>query len=198
MPAPSVPRPLRLCACLLAGLLAGANLAARADDLASVRQLQAAGQSRQALSEVRSLIQQRPADPQYRLTEALILQQLHEDHQAIEVLRALVARYPELPEPHNNLAVLYAARGEYALALEQLHMALRANPAYATASSNLGDLYLQLARQAYAQALRDGDAAAQQHARTALQCLQSAQTPARPATGSSAVPPATASAAAPR
>lgn len=156
-------------------------MSARADDLAQVRALQAAGELAQALTQVRGLIAQRPGDPQYRLTEALILQQQRQDGQAMGVLQGLIAQYPELPEPYNNLAVLYAARGEYDLALRELRMALRANPDYATAASNLGDVYLQLARQAYGQALHGGDAAAQQHARLALQRLGAAGVEARPA-----------------
>ncbi|MDE2121090.1 MAG: tetratricopeptide repeat protein [Betaproteobacteria bacterium] len=176
----SGPRWLRLASWLLACLLAGLSMTARADDLAQVRALQAAGKLPQALTQVRDLIAQRPGDPQYRLTEALILQQQRHDEQAMDVLQGLIAQYPELPEPYNNLAVLYAARGEYDLALRELRMALRTNPDYATAASNLGDVYLQLARQAYGQALHGTDASAQQHARLALQRLGAAAVGTRP------------------
>lgn len=166
-------------ACLLCLLLLGcAGAQAQADALDPIRQAQAAGHLEQALRELRALIRQRPGDPQYRLTEALILQQQHHDGQAIEVLEQLSLSYPELPEPHNNLAVLYAARGQTARALEQLNMALRANPDYATARANLGDVYLQLAEQAYQKAADSaGDAAARAHALAALQGLRKLGTP---------------------
>ena len=173
---------LRRACTLLALLLGCACSLARADDLDQVRQLQAAGHLEQALQAVRGLIRQRPGDPQYQLTEALILQQQHQDRQAIDVLRQLILQYPELPEPYNNLGVIYAERGDYAQALEQLRMALHANPDYATANANLGDLYVQLARQSYERALRaSDDPGAQQHARAALKWLQSAAAPRPPA-----------------
>ena len=161
-------------ACALTALLLGCACSlAHADALDQVRQLQAAGHLEQALQAVRGLIRERPADPQYQLTEALILQQQHHDGQAIDLLRSLIRRYPELPEPYNNLAVLYAARGETARALESLQMALRANPDYATARANLGDVYLQLAEQSYRQAAASaGDDAARAHARASLKRLQ--------------------------
>ena len=193
MPAALSLRSFRVGCCLLAWALAGAIAQARADDLAQVRSLQSEGRLEQALREVRRLIEHRPNDPQYRLTEALILQQQHRDRQAIDVLRKLTLQYPELPEPYNNLGVIYAERGDYAQALEQLRMALHANPAYATASSNLGDLYVQLARQSYEQALRaSDDPGAQQHARAALKWLRSAAAPHPPA--APAAPAAAASA----
>ncbi len=166
-------RRFRRASVLMALLLGCACSLARADDLDQVRQLQAAGHLRQALQVLRGLIRRHPGDPQYQLTEALILQQQHHDAQAIELLRALIRRYPELPEPYNNLAVLYAARGETARALESLQMALRANPDYATARANLGDVYLQLAEQSYRQAAASaGDDAARAHARASLKRLQ--------------------------
>jgi tetratricopeptide (TPR) repeat protein len=172
---------LRRACTLLALLLGCACSLARADDLDQVRQLQAAGHLEQALQAVRGLIRQRPGDPQYQLTEALILQQQHHDGQAIELLRALIRRYPELPEPYNNLAVLYAARGETARALQSLEMALRANPDYATARANLGDVYLQLAEQAYRRAAGSaGDAAARAHAQASLRRLQAGPDAAPP------------------
>lgn len=181
MPAVSGRSSFRRRAWLPALLCALACVSARADELARVRSLQAAGQLDQALRDVRNLIEHRPNDPQYRLTEARILQQQHQDQQAIDVLSRLTEKYPELPEPYNNLAVLYAAQGRYELARQELQMALRANPAYATASANLGDVYRQLACRAYRQALQgDGDAAAQAHARGSLQALACDASPAVP------------------
>ena len=192
MPAVALRRPLYRALPALALLLCCAGAPAHADELDRVRQLQAAGQLEQALHEVRQLIGRRPNDPQYRVTEALILQQMHRDPQAIDVLHSLTVQYPELPEPHNNLAVLYAAQGDDLLALEQLHMALRTNPAYATAASNLGDVYLQLAADAYRKAVAgSGDAAAQAHARARLRLLQSLQhAPTPAAAGDAAAKPA--------
>ena len=180
IPFPGLRRFRRAClpSLLLSLLLACAMAPARADALDPIRQAQAAGHLDQALQELRALIRQRPGDPQYRLTEALILQQQHHDAQAIAVLEQLSLSYPELPEPHNNLAVLYAARGQTAQALEQLKMALHANPDYATARANLGDVYLQLAEQAYGKAADSaGDAAARAHARASLQELRKLDTP---------------------
>lgn len=72
---------------------------------------------------------------------------------AIQVFTEITQIYPELPEPYNNLAVLYAKQNQLDKAKIALEMAIQTHPNYATAYENLGDVYIQLASQAYNQAL---------------------------------------------
>jgi tetratricopeptide (TPR) repeat protein len=74
--------------------------------------------------------------------------------EAVTLLQQLAQDYPELPEPHNNLAALYAATGDYGKARAELEESLRLNPNYATAHENLGDVFVMLAGQSYARALK--------------------------------------------
>ena len=78
--------------------------------------------------------------------------------EAIQIFEMLRRDHPEMSEPYNNLAVLYALEGRLDAAREVLVATLERHPdpiAYA----NLGDVYVKLARRAYAQAreLAGGD-----------------------------------------
>ena len=142
---------------LLATLIALAVLsapAAWAADAASVSQSLQKGDLNSALTQVDTLLAQKPQDPQYQFLKGVILTEQKKDAEAIQIFQSLTEQYPELPEPYNNLAVLYAQQGHYEKARAALEMALRTNPSYATALANLGDIYVKLASQAYQKALQ--------------------------------------------
>ncbi|MBS0445623.1 MAG: tetratricopeptide repeat protein [Proteobacteria bacterium] len=135
----------------LALLLAAVGFA-RADDLADVQRLQAAGQADAALQKADAYLATHPKDASMRFLKGVVLADAKREGDAIDVFRQLTEDYPELPEPYNNLATLYAARGDYDAARAQLDQALRANPNFGMAYENLGDVYVMLARRAYARA----------------------------------------------
>jgi Tfp pilus assembly protein PilF len=118
-----------------------------------VRKLLRQGKHAQARVLVDKGLANNPRDPQMRFWQGFIFEQLGQAALAQPVYLALTQDYPELAEPHNNLGVLYAAQGDYAKAKEAIEAALRANPRYAEAQENLGDILVQLARQAYENAL---------------------------------------------
>jgi Flp pilus assembly protein TadD len=128
--------------------------AAQTDDTAEIARLFAAGQSTEAFERLDRALAARPRDPQLRFQKGVMLAELQRSDEAAAVFTDLSIDYPELPEPYNNLAVIQAARGDFDQARASLEAALRAQPAYAVAHQNLGDIYTQLARRAYAQALQ--------------------------------------------
>ena len=136
-------------ACLLA-----VTLAARADELAEVQRLHAAGQTDAALQRVERALVDKPKDAQMRFMRGVLLAEGRRSAEAIEVLQGLTQDYPDLPEPYNNLAALYAAAGDYDRARVALEQSLRANPGFATAHENLGDVLAMLASRSYARALQ--------------------------------------------
>lgn len=146
-------RAAMLCGAWLAGLLAVVP-AARADELAEVQRLQAAGQTAAALQRVERAVAARPRDAQLRFVHGVLLAESGRNTEAIEVLQRLTQDYPELAEPYNNLAALYAAAGDLERAKAALEQSLRANPGFATAHENLGDVLALLASRSYARALQ--------------------------------------------
>ena len=128
--------------------------AARADDASEINRLFAAGQVQEAFTRLDKLIADRPRDPQFRFQKGVLLVEAQRGPEAAGVFQQLIVDYPDIPEPYNNLAVIHAGQGQYDKARLALESALRANPAYAAAHQNLGDIYAQLARMAYAEALR--------------------------------------------
>ena len=89
-----------------------------------------------------------------RFLKSVVLADSGHSAEATALLLQLAQEYPELAEPHNNLAALHAAAGDYGKARAELEESLRLNPAYATAHENLGDVYVMLAGQSYARALK--------------------------------------------
>ena len=138
---------LLLCCTGLAGTV-------HADDSAEIARLFAAGELTEAMARVERALVERPRDPQLRFQKGAMLAELKRSDEAAAIFTQLSVDYPELPEPYNNLAVIQAARGDFDQARASLEAALRAQPAYAIAHQNLGDIYVQLARRAYAQALQ--------------------------------------------
>ncbi|MEO6408975.1 MAG: tetratricopeptide repeat protein [Burkholderiaceae bacterium] len=109
-----------------------------------------AGQSDAALTRAERHLAQSPRDATMRFQRALILADTGRTAQAIEAFTSLTQDHPDLPEPYNNLAALHAARGDYDAARNALEFAVRSQPGFAAAHENLGDVYVALARRAYA------------------------------------------------
>lgn len=140
--------------CLAVAALSMITLSARADDIADVQRLLAAGKNTEALQKADQYLNVKPRDPMMRFLRGISLSQAGRSAEAVTVFTKLTEDYPELPEPFNNLAVLYAQQGQYDKARNALEMAIRTNPSYATAYENLGDVYAKLASQAYSKALQ--------------------------------------------
>ncbi|AGW89528.1 MULTISPECIES: tetratricopeptide repeat protein [Cupriavidus] len=121
-----------------------------------------------------------PRNAQARFQRAWALAQSGREDAAIQAFAEMAQDFPELPEPHNNLALLYAKRGDLKRAEAELVLATEVKPAFAIAYTNLGDVYLRLAEQSYAEALRrnPGDT----RASAALRQLRETAAPASPAT----------------
>jgi tetratricopeptide (TPR) repeat protein len=140
--------------CLTVAALSMTTLSVRADDIADVQKLLAAGKNTEALQKADQYLNGKPRDPMMRFLRGISLSQAGRSTEAVTVFTKLTEDYPELPEPFNNLAVLYAQQGQYDKARNALEMAIRTNPSYATAYENLGDVYAKLASQAYSKALQ--------------------------------------------
>ena len=140
--------------CVAIAMLSVSVHSARADDVADVQKLLAAGKNVEALQKADQFLASKPRDPMMRFLRGISLSQAGRAPEAITAFQKLTEDYPELPEPFNNLAVLYAQQGQYDKARTALEMAIRTNPSYATAYENLGDVYAKLASQAYSKALQ--------------------------------------------
>lgn len=148
--------------------IAGAVLAAPADDLREAQKLYAQGKSPQAMEKVDAYLRAEPREPQGRFLKGLILAEQKKVPEAIRVFTALTEDYPELPEPYNNLAVMHAAAGNLDKARAALENAVRALPGYALAHENLGDLYLRMAARSYGRAVELDTSAAAPREKLAL------------------------------
>lgn len=140
-----------LCAWALAVAL---STGARADEVSEVMRLHSAGQTAAALERAERHLAQSPRDASMRFQRALLLADSGRTAQSIEAFTALTQDHPDLPEPYNNLAALQASLGDFDRARSSLEMALRSQPGYAAAHENLGDVYVALARRAYARTLQ--------------------------------------------
>ena len=139
-----------LCACALAAALC---VGARADEVSEVMRLHAAGQTAAALERTERHLAQSPRDAAMRFQRAVLLADSGRTGRAIEAFTALTQDHPDLPEPYNNLAALHASQGDFDRARSALELALRSQPGYAPAHENLADVYVALARRAYARTL---------------------------------------------
>jgi Flp pilus assembly protein TadD len=124
------------------------------DEASDINRMFRAGQTAEAFAKLDQLLKTRPKDPQLRFLKGVMQADSQRRAEATSTFLQLTIDYPELPEPYNNLAVIHAAQGDYDKARAALEAALRAHPGYAAAHQNLGDVYVQLARQSYAQALQ--------------------------------------------
>lgn len=89
-----------------------------------------------------------------RFLYATALAGLGEHASAAKEFESLIADYPDNPEPYNNLAALYAAEGKLEQAKDVLERAIRTDERYAAVYGNLSAIYVEMARAAYAKALR--------------------------------------------
>jgi Flp pilus assembly protein TadD len=132
---------------LLAALLAATAAPARADALADVQRLQAAGETGAALKEADKALLATPRDAALRFVRGVLLVELKRDDEALAAFQRMHEDYPELPDPLNNIAVLHAANGRLEPARAALEAALRNDAAHRAARENLADVYLRLAIQ---------------------------------------------------
>ncbi len=105
--------------CLTVAALSMTTLSVRADDIADVQKLLAAGKNTEALQKADQYLNGKPRDPMMRFLRGISLSQAGRSTEAVTVFTKLTEDYPELPEPFNNLAVLYAQQGQYDKAAER-------------------------------------------------------------------------------
>lgn len=132
---------------LLAALLVALTEPARADALADVQRLQAAGETSAALKEADRALLATPRDAALRFVRGVLLVELKRDDEALAVFQQMNEDFPELPDPLNNIAVLHAANGRLEPARAALEAALRNDARHRAARENLADVYLRLAIQ---------------------------------------------------
>lgn len=106
------------------------------------------GEARRTLD---PLLQRDPGSPRGRLLHGILRLHEGESDEAAGIFRQLVRDAPDLFEAYNNLAVLYAAEGRLDDARGVLLGILDRRPE-AVGYRNLGDVYVSLARDAYARA----------------------------------------------
>ena len=97
------------------------------------------------------LLQREPGSPRGLLLHGILRLHEGERDEAVGIFRGLVRDVPELFEAYNNLAVLYAEEGRLDDARGVLLAILDRRPE-AVGYRNLGDVYVSLARDAYARA----------------------------------------------
>jgi tetratricopeptide (TPR) repeat protein len=110
----------------------------------------------EALAYINEYLEKSPNDPQMNFWKAKLLYEspvASDKELGIQLYMSLSDNYPELAEPHNNLGVIAAQDGNYAKAVNYFEMALRANPDYALANENLADVYVQMAKLQYTNAI---------------------------------------------
>lgn len=105
-----------------------------------------------AISELNSVLAERPENAQARFLKGLALARSGSTDAALALFETLATDHPEMAEVWNNLGVLRARNGNLAGAREALEKATAINPQHAPAQENLGDIYVALARQAYRKA----------------------------------------------
>lgn len=127
-------------------------LLAIAADLGHARELLNQAQYEAAAVEANRYLAEHPGDTQARFIRGLALARSGRVDAAISLFRELADEYPDLAEPRNNLGVLYAQQGKFEQARVALEKAVEINPKHGPAQENLGDVYLALARDAFAKA----------------------------------------------
>jgi Flp pilus assembly protein TadD len=107
-----------------------------------------------ALQRLDALLAKAPRNAQARFLRGVVLADTGRSAEASAAFEAMTQEFPELPEPYNNLAVIHAAAGRYDTARALLLRAIDVAPNYVTAQENLGDLYVAIAADVYARALK--------------------------------------------
>ena len=92
-------------------------------------------------------------DAQQRFQQGLRLATANKTDAAIKMFSGMTVDYPLLPQPYVQLAALYVQQGDLTRASNALHAALERKLDDAVLQERLGDLYLELARQSYRQAM---------------------------------------------
>ena len=95
------------------------------------------------------LLAREPGSPQGLLLHGILHVYEGNGDEALTIFQKLALEHPDMFEPYNNMAVLYVERGELEVARGILLAVLERQP-QAVGYHNLGDIYVQLARRAYA------------------------------------------------
>ena len=95
------------------------------------------------------LLAREPGSPQGLLLHGILHVYEGNGDEALTIFQKLALEHPDMFEPYNNMAVLYVERGEFEVARGILLAVLERQP-QAVGYHNLGDIYVQLARRAYA------------------------------------------------
>lgn len=147
-------RSLTACVLLAAILWSAAPLAD--DALERAFSLVAEKRYSEARAILDPLLERAPDAPRVRLVHGVLLAREGKTAEAIALFESLRKDRPEMFEAYNNLAVLYAGEGRLEAARRTSIAALERRPE-AVAYANLGDIYMRLARRAYARARGVGD-----------------------------------------
>ena len=119
------------------------------DDLNRAISLAAEERYEEARQLLDPLLEREQLSPQARLLDGILHVYEGSRGEATAVFGALTRNHPDLFEAHNNLAVLYAEEGRLDEALATL-LAILERRQESVGYQNLGDIYVQLARLAYA------------------------------------------------
>ena len=140
-----------LLALAMSAAMLSSNAALSDDRLDQAISLAAEERFPEARLALEPLLEQEPGNSRARLLHGIL--RLHEGDrdEAIDTFRALAGDFPDLFEAHNNLAVVYVQQDRLEDARGVLLGILDRRPE-AIGYQNLGDIYVKLARGAYARA----------------------------------------------
>lgn len=157
----------------LASLLLSAG-PLRANELAEIHKLQAAGDRAAALQRSERALQSRPKDASLRFVHGVLLLETGRKTEALEAFQRLSDDHPELADPLNNIAVLQAAEGRLDAARAALESALRNDPRHRAVRENLADVHVLLAIRLWAELQAEGmaEAGVQRRLRLARELLR--------------------------
>ncbi len=124
-----------------------------ATELQRARDLQDAGNNKQAFNQINAYLNDNPRDANAWLLYGTALIKRNKLQAAEDVFTKLIGIYPDAPEAYNNLATIYALRGNNDKAVSTLLQAFNTHPSYAQVQQNLKAIYANLANQAYNRAL---------------------------------------------
>ena len=140
-----------LLALAMSAAVFSSNAALAEDTLERAISLAVEERYREARLTLEPLLQREPGSSQARLLDGILRLYEGDRDEAINTFRSLVRDFPDLFEAHNNLAVVYVQDGRLEDARGVLLGILERRPE-AIGYRNLGDIYVKLARGAYARA----------------------------------------------
>jgi Tfp pilus assembly protein PilF len=129
--------PPALCAALTWGLVVAESVTPATDNVRQATSKPEAGRS----------------EAEIRFQRGLKLAAANQSDAAIRIFSALTVDYPLLPQPYVQLAALYVQQGKLTKAVASLRGALDHQLDDGGLQETLGDLYVELARQSYRNAL---------------------------------------------